>query len=201
MTSEQTSAQAVFEGLTPGLSYELSVRTRAGGRSSETTTSGRTCECSGRQIHLPGSCSLPESQIRLVPVPQPVSALSMLPINNGKVLKVSWSPPSGYWENYNVLLKNGSDVLVNQTIRKDSTQLAFSSLGLGLVPGRLYGAHVTVQSGGLGNTARCLGRLGQLTFARYCTKEVKSFKHTPFLFDISRHSSPTSGPAAARPSR
>lgn len=104
---------------------------------------------------------LPECQHHLIPVPQPVSALSMLPISNGKVLKISWSPPSGYWENYNILLKNGSDVLVNQTLRKDSNQLAFSSLGFGLVPGRLYGADVTVQSGSLGNTARCYGRLGQ----------------------------------------
>lgn len=161
----------LFEGLTPGLKYELSVRTRAGGLSSETTTSGRTGECPGRQIRL---CVLlpppPESQLHLLPVPQPVSALSMLPVNNGKVLKVSWSPPSGYWENYNILLKNGSDVLVNQTIRKVSTQLAFSSLGFDLVPGRLYGADVTVQSGALGNTARCYGRLGQLTCTIYCTK-------------------------------
>lgn len=159
----------MFEGLTPGLRYELSVRTRAGGLSSETTASGRTGECSEPHIRLSVSCSLPESQLHLLPVPQPVSALSMLPINNGKVLKVSWSPPSGYWENYNILLKNGSDVLVNQTAGKVSTQLAFSSLGLGLVPGRLYSADVTVQSGSLGTTARCSGRLGQFTFTGCCT--------------------------------
>lgn len=163
MTSERNSAQVVFEGLTPGLRYELGVRTRAGGRSSETKTSGRTGGCPGRPIRLSASCSLPESRVCLIPVPQPVSHLSMLPINDGKVLQVSWSPPSGHWENYNILLKNVSEVLVNQTIGKVSTQLAFSSLGFGLVPGRLYQADVTVQSGGLGNTARCYGRLGQLT--------------------------------------
>lgn len=117
----------------------------------------------------PVSCSLPESHLHLVPVPQPVSDLSMLPISDGKVLKVSWSPPGGHWENYNVLLKNGSDVLVNQTLGKVSTQLAFSSLGFGLVPGRPYGAEVTVWSGGLGSTARCYGRLGQSTFTEHCT--------------------------------
>lgn len=89
----------------------------------------------------------------------------MLPVSNGRVLKVSWAPPRGHWENYNILLKNGSDVLVNQTISKGSTQLAFSSLGLGLVPGRLYEADVMVRSGILGNTARCYGRLGKLTFS------------------------------------
>lgn len=104
----------------------------------------------------------------------------MAPINDGKVLKVSWAPPSGYWENYNVLLKNGSDVLANQTVRNASTQLAFSSLGFALVPGRLYGAEVTVQSGSLGNTARCTGRLGQLALTVHCTGEKKHLKTRHF---------------------
>lgn len=38
--------QVVFGGLTPGLRYELSFRTTAGGASSETRTSGRTGGCS-----------------------------------------------------------------------------------------------------------------------------------------------------------
>lgn len=172
----------VFEGLTPGLRYELRVRTTAGGLSSETRTSGRTGECSQCQICLSGSSSVPESQLHSISVPQPVSALSMLPINNGKILKVSWAPPSGYWESYNIMLKNGSDVLVNQTISKASTQLAFSSLGIGLVPGHLYEADVTVQSGGLGNTARCYGRLGQLTFAGYLYFTKQAGEHLKYIF-------------------
>lgn len=110
----------------------------------------------------------------------------MLPVNDGQVLKLSWTPPSGYWQNYNILLRNGSEVLANQTTGKDSTQLAFSSLGFGLVPGRLYGAEVTVQSGSLANTARCYGGLGQLAFTSRCTKQVKkkSFNNTDALFDI-----------------
>ncbi|XP_056908618.1 receptor-type tyrosine-protein phosphatase beta-like [Takifugu flavidus] len=126
------TTQVVFRGLTPGLRYELRLRTTAGGLSSETRASGRT-------------------------VPRPVSGLSMT--SDGKMLKISWAPPSGYWESYNVLLNNGSDVLVNQTIGRASTQLAFSSLGIGLVPGHLYEADVTVRSGSLSNTARCYGRL------------------------------------------
>lgn len=157
----------MFEDLTAGLRYELSVTTTAGGLSSETKTSGRTGGCSGHQICFSSSCSLPEPQLHVITVPQPVSGLSMLPMSNGGVLKVSWSPPGGYWENYNILLQNGSDVLVNQTISKVSTQLAFSRLGLGLVPGRLYKVDVTVQSGGLSNTAHCYGRLGQLSSTVY----------------------------------
>lgn len=47
------STQVVFEDLTPGQSYQLSVRTAAGGLSSETRTSGRTGTCSGLRILLP----------------------------------------------------------------------------------------------------------------------------------------------------
>ncbi|XP_035521238.1 receptor-type tyrosine-protein phosphatase beta-like, partial [Morone saxatilis] len=124
----------VFEGLTPGRSYQLSVRTTSGGQSSETRTSGQT-------------------------VPERVSDLVMLPLSNGRTLRVSWSPPRGQWENYSILLRNSSTVLVNQTISKVSRQHTFSIQSLGLVPGRLYEAEVTVHSSILGNTAHCHGRL------------------------------------------
>lgn len=97
----------------------------------------------------------------------------MLPLGDGRSLRVSWSPPRGHWEKYSILLRNGSQVLVNQTISKLSTQHTFSILSLGLVPGRLYEAEVTVHSGILGNTAHCYRRLGQLTF-------------TPLLFNSSK---------------
>uniref|UniRef100_A0A7N8WUF7 protein-tyrosine-phosphatase n=1 Tax=Mastacembelus armatus TaxID=205130 RepID=A0A7N8WUF7_9TELE len=117
--------QVVFEGLTPGRSYELSVKTTAGGLSAETRTKGRT-------------------------VPEQVSALSMAPLGDGRTLRLTWAPPSGDWDNYSVLLRNSSVVLVNQTVSKLSRQFTFS--GLGLVPGRAYRAQVTVHSGILGNT-------------------------------------------------
>lgn len=102
-----------------------------------------------------------------VSAPRPVSALSMT--SDGRMLTIRWAPPSGHWESYSILLSNGSGVVVNQTLSKTSTQLAFSILGLGLVPGHLYEAQVTVQSGGLTSTARCYGRLGQSALtARLC---------------------------------
>ncbi|XP_068169231.1 receptor-type tyrosine-protein phosphatase beta-like [Antennarius striatus] len=124
--------QVVFDGLSPGQNYQLSIKTLAGGGSSEARTSGRT-------------------------VPDLVSDLRMSSLGDGRTLKVSWAPPRGQWENYSVLLLNGSGVLVNQTVSKLSTQHTFSSLSL--VPGRLYEAKVTVHSGFLSNTARCSGRL------------------------------------------
>ncbi|KAM8892397.1 receptor-type tyrosine-protein phosphatase beta isoform 2-T2 [Spinachia spinachia] len=122
----------VFDGLTPGRSYRLCIRTMAEGLSSETSTSGTT---------VPGS----------------VSNLSMTPLSDGRTLRVVWSPPTGDWENYSVLLRDALSVLVNQTISKPSRQHLFCPPSL--VPGRLYGAEVTVHSGILGNTAHCHGRL------------------------------------------
>ncbi|XP_041851938.1 receptor-type tyrosine-protein phosphatase beta-like isoform X2 [Melanotaenia boesemani] len=137
MTPQQRSlppntTQVVFEDLTPGRSYQLSVRSWAGGQSSESKIMGRT-------------------------VPDLVSALSMS--SDSSTLQLSWSPPRGDWENYSVLLMNDSEVLLNRTISKQSRQLALSVDSLGLVPGRLYTAALTVYSGILGNTARCSYRL------------------------------------------
>uniref|UniRef100_UPI0037E73E3D receptor-type tyrosine-protein phosphatase beta-like isoform X2 n=1 Tax=Semicossyphus pulcher TaxID=241346 RepID=UPI0037E73E3D len=126
--------QQVFEGLMPGRSYELRVRSSAGGRSSESRTSRRT-------------------------VPERVSALSLSPLSEGRALRLSWLPPRGDWENYSVVLWNGSVVLLNRTVSKLSSQITFSARSLGLLPGRLYQAEVTVHSGTLGNTATCHGRL------------------------------------------
>uniref|UniRef100_A0A667ZYH3 protein-tyrosine-phosphatase n=1 Tax=Myripristis murdjan TaxID=586833 RepID=A0A667ZYH3_9TELE len=126
------ATQVLFQGLTPGRSYQLSIRTMTGGQIAEAKTSTRT-------------------------VPDTVSRLSMSALSGGRTLKMTWSPPRGDWENYSVLLWNGSAVLVNQTISKLARQHTFS--GLSLVPGRLYGAEVTVHSGPLGNTAHCQGRL------------------------------------------
>ncbi|CAJ1055778.1 receptor-type tyrosine-protein phosphatase beta-like [Xyrichtys novacula] len=128
------TTQQVFKGLTPGRRYELRVRTSRGGLSSETRTSSRT-------------------------VPAQVSALSMSALRGGGALRVSWSLPRGDWENYGVLLRNGSEVLSNLTVRKLASQVHFSALNLGLLPGRLYQVQVTTHSGILGNTASCYGRL------------------------------------------
>lgn len=144
----------------------------------------------------PGSQPFPESQLPPTAAPQPVSGLSMT--SDGKILTISWAPPSGHWESYNILLNNGSHVLVNQTISRASTQLAFSSLGIGLVPGHLYEARVTVQSGSLNSTARCYGRLSQSAFTAHLCGAL-GWAKTLSLFDIPWSSSSTSRPAAGCP--
>ncbi|XP_076018766.1 receptor-type tyrosine-protein phosphatase beta isoform X2 [Genypterus blacodes] len=128
------NTRVLFQGLTPGRRYQLSVRSAAGGKTAEARTSGRT-------------------------VPQQVTGLSMWALADGRTLRLTWSPPRGEWEKYTLLLWNASAPLVNETVSKLARQYSFPVLGLGLVPGRLYRAEVTVHSGLLGNTAQCQGRL------------------------------------------
>ncbi|XP_051808493.1 receptor-type tyrosine-protein phosphatase beta-like isoform X4 [Acanthochromis polyacanthus] len=129
---QPNTTQVEFEGLTPGRSYQLSVSSSAGGRISETRTQGRT-------------------------VPAPVSGLFLSA--DSRELQLSWTPPAGDWESYSVVLRNGSEVLVNRTVGKLSRRHVFSVLDLGLLPGRLYNAEVTVHSGILGNRAACSARI------------------------------------------
>lgn len=127
---------------------------------------------SRRSESVPGS---PAADLQLLCtlflVPEQVSALNVLPVSDSRTLRLSWAPPRGHWDNYSILLKNGSEVLVNQTISKPSTQHTFSVVGLSLVPGRVYEAEVTVHSGILGNTARCYVQLGKFT-PSFCTNLV-----------------------------
>lgn len=97
-------------------------------------------------------------------VPGQVSSLSMSLLNGGGALRVTWSPPKGDWENYSVLLRNGSEVVSNQTVSKVRRQVDLSCQNLGLLPGRMYRAEVITHSGVLRNTASCSKRLGQLIF-------------------------------------
>ncbi|XP_028970889.2 receptor-type tyrosine-protein phosphatase beta isoform X9 [Esox lucius] len=136
-TLPPNATEAVFSGLTPGRSYQLSVKSKVGEQMTEAVTTGRT-------------------------VPDKVSQLSMEGLSDGSTLKMTWSPPKGDWENYRVLLLNGSVAVVNETAGRLVGDHSFSRASLGLEPGRLYTARVTVESGPYGNTAHCQGRLAPL---------------------------------------
>uniref|UniRef100_A0A8C5B1C8 protein-tyrosine-phosphatase n=1 Tax=Gadus morhua TaxID=8049 RepID=A0A8C5B1C8_GADMO len=122
------ATRAVLRGLVPGQDYQLTVTTQAGGLGTDRSAAART-------------------------VPDRVSKLSMSGLEDSPSLRVSWAPPRGRWDHYRLLLWNGSQVLVNQTLGNRTTQYVFSGPELGLVLGRIYRAEVTAQSGLLGNTA------------------------------------------------
>uniref|UniRef100_A0A8C1E9S2 protein-tyrosine-phosphatase n=1 Tax=Cyprinus carpio carpio TaxID=630221 RepID=A0A8C1E9S2_CYPCA len=77
-----------------------------------------------------------------------------------QTLRLSWSAPAGDWDFYRVLLFNGSSVLMNRTV--DRSLVEFNFTDGTLIPGRLYRAAVSVESGYLSSTADCHERLGVL---------------------------------------
>ncbi|XP_045060884.1 receptor-type tyrosine-protein phosphatase beta isoform X2 [Coregonus clupeaformis] len=133
-TLPPNATEVVFSGLTPGRSYQLSMRSKVGEQMTEAVTMGRT-------------------------VPDKVSQLTMVGLSDSSTLKMTWSPPRGEWENYRILLMNNTVALVNETVSRPVRQYSFSGASLGLVPGRLYTSQVMVEAGPFGNIAHCQGRL------------------------------------------
>uniref|UniRef100_A0A8C1EDL1 protein-tyrosine-phosphatase n=1 Tax=Cyprinus carpio carpio TaxID=630221 RepID=A0A8C1EDL1_CYPCA len=128
------TTQWVFSGLTPGKDYQVLVKTKSGELTAETRTTGRTAP--GWAAHL------------------------RLEALDERTLRLSWSAPAGDWDFYRVLLFNGSSVLMNRTV--DRSLVEFNFTDGTLIPGRLYRAAVSVESGYLSSTADCHERLGVL---------------------------------------
>ncbi|XP_015338496.1 receptor-type tyrosine-protein phosphatase beta isoform X2 [Marmota marmota marmota] len=120
-----------FKDLAPGRLYQVTISCISGELSAQKMVMGRT-------------------------VPDKVRNLEAN--NNGwmRSLMVSWSPPSGDWEQYRILLFNDSVALLNTTVGKEETQYVMD--GVGLIPGRQYEIEVIVESGNMKNSERCQGR-------------------------------------------
>uniref|UniRef100_A0A674CMU3 protein-tyrosine-phosphatase n=1 Tax=Salmo trutta TaxID=8032 RepID=A0A674CMU3_SALTR len=132
-TLPPNATEVVFSGLTPGRSYQLSIRSKVGEQMTEAVTMGRTGKLFWRVNVIP--------QIKFI------------------TLKMTWSPPRGEWENYRILLMNATVALVNVTLSRPVRQYSFSGASLGLVPGRIYTAQIMVEAGPFGNIAHCQGML------------------------------------------
>ncbi|XP_036068129.1 receptor-type tyrosine-protein phosphatase beta isoform X3 [Oryzias melastigma] len=132
LTVKNTTTSVDFEGLQPGTQYTVTVVAEAAGLQSSTSTDA---------ITVPGLPSTFSMSI------------------NSRTVRLSWEPPRGNFDNYCALVLDGTTVLLNQTVSKLSSELVISAATLGLVPGRLYTAELTVHYGILGNTTRCSSRL------------------------------------------
>lgn len=93
------------------------------------------------------------------PVPQKVLELQAGAGGWPRSLRVSWVPPAGDWERYQLLLWNRSALVLNTTLGKDTTEYLVRDAGL--IPGREYGVEVIVESGNLQSKTSCTGRTGQ----------------------------------------
>uniref|UniRef100_G3UHL8 Protein tyrosine phosphatase receptor type B n=1 Tax=Loxodonta africana TaxID=9785 RepID=G3UHL8_LOXAF len=123
-----------FGDLTPGRLYQVTVSCVSGELSAQKMAVGRT-------------------------VPEKVGNLKANSNSWTRSLVVSWSPPAGDWEQYRIMLFNGSLVLLNITVGKEETHYVMDDVGL--IPGRQYDVEVIVESGNQKNSERCQGRTGK----------------------------------------
>ncbi|XP_067248540.1 receptor-type tyrosine-protein phosphatase beta isoform X4 [Chanodichthys erythropterus] len=128
-----SSTDVVFDSLSPGKSYQVSVSTRSGTLSNKTWITGKT-------------------------EPGKVSDLVMENLFDRGMLKITWTPPPGEWEHIRVVLSNGSEILVNQTVNRTAKEILLS--GLHLQSGRVYSMAVSVENCGLANTVYYQGEIG-----------------------------------------
>ncbi|XP_043092464.1 receptor-type tyrosine-protein phosphatase beta [Puntigrus tetrazona] len=129
------STDVVFDSLSPGNTYQVSVSTRSGTLSNKTWITVKT-------------------------EPGKVSDLVMENLSDRGALKITWTPPSGEWEQIRVVLSNGSEILANQTVDRMAKEILLSRLNL--QPGRLYSVAVSVENGGLADTVYYEEELGLL---------------------------------------
>ncbi|XP_073703352.1 receptor-type tyrosine-protein phosphatase beta [Garra rufa] len=127
------STDVVFDGLSSGKTYQVSVSTSSGTLSNKTWITAKT-------------------------EPGKVSDLVMENLSDRDTLKITWTPPSGEWEHIRVVLLNGSEILVNQTVDRTAKEILMSWLHL--QPGRVYSLAVSVENGGLANTVYYEGEIG-----------------------------------------
>ncbi|KAI7790128.1 putative receptor-type tyrosine-protein phosphatase beta, partial [Triplophysa rosa] len=123
LSSDTTNV--MFDSLSPGKSYQVLVNTTSGQLSNQNWSTGKTA-------------------------PGKVSDVFMENLPEHGLLKITWTPPSGEWDQIHVVLSNGSEILANQTVNGTAKKMILS--GLNLQPGILYSAALSVKSGGLAST-------------------------------------------------
>uniref|UniRef100_A0A8C2CS76 protein-tyrosine-phosphatase n=1 Tax=Cyprinus carpio TaxID=7962 RepID=A0A8C2CS76_CYPCA len=119
------STDVVFDSLSRGKTYQVSVSTRSGTLFNKTRITVKT-------------------------EPGQVSDLVMENLSDCGVLKITWTPPFGQWEHIRVVLSNGSEILANQTVDRTAKGTLLSWLNLH--PGKVYSMAVSVENDGLANT-------------------------------------------------
>ncbi|XP_053361387.1 receptor-type tyrosine-protein phosphatase beta-like isoform X1 [Clarias gariepinus] len=124
------TSNSLFEGLTPGQAYQVSVRTKSGELSVEAKATGRT-------------------------VPAPVTELKLENDGSGDSLNTSWIPAKGEVDEYLIILTSFDSFTKQEFVLPPNTS---HWLFKGLRPGQAYQVSVRTKSGNLSTETKATGR-------------------------------------------
>uniref|UniRef100_A0A8D0KTC3 protein-tyrosine-phosphatase n=1 Tax=Strix occidentalis caurina TaxID=311401 RepID=A0A8D0KTC3_STROC len=129
LTISKSFSECSFSSLTPGTLYNVMITTKSGKYENYSFSQERT-------------------------VPSSVQGLTVSNSARSDYLKVSWLHASGYFDNYEVIIKNNNDFIQTKSVPKDENECVFTNL----VPGRQYSVMVSTRSGKYETSERIYGR-------------------------------------------
>uniref|UniRef100_A0A8B9SG66 Protein tyrosine phosphatase receptor type B n=1 Tax=Anas platyrhynchos TaxID=8839 RepID=A0A8B9SG66_ANAPL len=149
LTISKSLSECSFSSLTPGTLYNVMITTKSGKYENYSFSQERT-------------------------VPSSVQGLTVSNSARSDYLKVSWLHASGYFDNYEVIIKNNNDFIQTKSVPKDENECVFTNL----VPGRQYSVTVSTRSGKYETSERVYGRtmpesVKELTLSNRSTEDLQ----------------------------
>uniref|UniRef100_A0A8C4V0L0 protein-tyrosine-phosphatase n=1 Tax=Falco tinnunculus TaxID=100819 RepID=A0A8C4V0L0_FALTI len=149
LTISKSFSECSFSSLTPGTLYNVMITTKSGKYENYSFSQERT-------------------------VPSSVQGLTVSNSARSDYLKVSWLHASGYFDNYEVIIKNNNDFIQTKSVPKDENECVFTNL----VPGRQYSVTVSTKSGKYETSERVYGRtmpesVKELTLSNRSTEDLQ----------------------------
>ncbi|XP_054688702.1 receptor-type tyrosine-protein phosphatase beta isoform X3 [Grus americana] len=149
LTISKSFSECSFSSLTPGTLYNVMITTKSGKYENYSFSQERT-------------------------VPSSVQGLTVSNSARSDYLKVSWLHASGYFDNYEVIIKNNNDFIQTKSVPKDENECVFTNL----VPGRQYSITVSTRSGKYETSERVYGRtmpesVKELTLSNRSTEDLQ----------------------------
>ncbi|XP_027515330.1 receptor-type tyrosine-protein phosphatase beta isoform X2 [Corapipo altera] len=149
LTIPKSFSECSFSNLTPGTLYKVMITTKSGKYENYTFSQERT-------------------------VPSSVQGLTVSNSARSDYLKVSWLHASGYFDNYEVIIRNNNDFIQTKSVPKDENECVFTNL----VPGRQYSVTVSTRSGKYETSERVYGRtmpesVKELTLSNRSTEDLQ----------------------------
>ncbi|XP_074429313.1 receptor-type tyrosine-protein phosphatase beta isoform X3 [Larus michahellis] len=149
LTISKSFSECSFSSLTPGTLYNVMITTKSGKYENYSFSQERT-------------------------VPSSVQGLTVSNSARSDYLKVSWLHASGYFDNYEVIIKNNNDFIQTKSVPKDENECVFTNL----VPGRQYSVTVSTRSGKYETSERVYGRtmpesVKELTLSNRSTEDLQ----------------------------